>query len=76
MDHQIGSSMDYFVLCGDGSCSNIKFKNVRIVDGGSKSSCNFPAVGCPGGIGINGTHVSGGGVGPRVGSVGAKLLEA
>lgn len=37
---------DYYILCGDGSCSNISFDNVHIT-GGSDDSCNFPASGCP-----------------------------
>ncbi|CAL3969723.1 unnamed protein product [Diplocarpon coronariae] len=38
---------NYYVLCGDGSCSNIVFKNVRITGGGQNSSCNYPSTGCP-----------------------------
>lgn len=57
MDTAVGSTMDYFVLCGDGSCSNVVFDKVRVTGGGTNSSCNFPADGCPGGVGVNGTHV-------------------
>lgn len=31
---------DYYILCGDGSCSNFYFENVHIV-GGDNSSCNY-----------------------------------
>lgn len=31
---------DYYILCGDGSCSNITFSNVKVT-GGSGDSCNF-----------------------------------
>jgi polygalacturonase len=37
---------NYYVLCGDGSCSDVLFEDVSIVGGGN-SSCNFPASGCP-----------------------------
>lgn len=35
-----------YVLCGDGSCTNVVFEDVHIT-GGNGSSCNFPASGCP-----------------------------
>ncbi|KAF2222271.1 glycosyl hydrolases family 28-domain-containing protein [Elsinoe ampelina] len=38
---------NYYVLCGEGSCSNIKFVNVDITSGGKPSSCNLPADECP-----------------------------
>ncbi|KAH8661514.1 neutral endopolygalacturonase SSPG6 [Tricladium varicosporioides] len=38
---------NYYVLCGNGSCSNFVWDNVHIVGGGKNSSCNFPASGCP-----------------------------
>lgn len=57
MDSQIGSTQNYFVLCGDGSCSNVSFSGVNITGGETPSSCNFPPEGCPGGIGVNGTKV-------------------
>jgi polygalacturonase len=40
-------STNYYVLCGDGSCSNIVFDDVHITGGALNSSCNFPASGCP-----------------------------
>ncbi|GFF42132.1 probable endopolygalacturonase D [Aspergillus udagawae] len=36
---------DYYILCGDGSCSNFVFENVSIT-GGSGDSCNFPTDTC------------------------------
>lgn len=38
---------NYYVLCGEGSCKDVSFENVRITGGGEASSCNFPASGCP-----------------------------
>ncbi|KAJ4422619.1 hypothetical protein N0V82_002738 [Gnomoniopsis sp. IMI 355080] len=35
---------DYYILCGDGSCSNFTFTNVDIT--GGNSSCNFPTDTC------------------------------
>ncbi|KAH8819738.1 glycosyl hydrolases family 28-domain-containing protein [Xylogone sp. PMI_703] len=43
----IDGARDYYVLCGDGSCSNIVFEDVDITGGSVPSSCNFPASGCP-----------------------------
>jgi polygalacturonase len=40
-------AMDYYVLCGDGSCKDVEFRGVSISGGGKESSCNFPADGCP-----------------------------
>lgn len=37
---------DYYILCGDGSCSNFSFDGVSIT-GGSGDSCNYPDSGCP-----------------------------
>lgn len=37
---------DYYILCGDGSCSNFSFDGVSI-NGGSGDSCNYPDSGCP-----------------------------
>ncbi|TPR06767.1 NmrA-like family protein [Aspergillus niger] len=37
---------DYYILCGDGSCSNFVFTDVDIT-GGSDDSCNYPSSGCP-----------------------------
>ncbi|CAK7235923.1 hypothetical protein SEUCBS140593_009445 [Sporothrix eucalyptigena] len=41
------TAQDYYVLCGDGSCSNFEFTEVSITGGGEASSCNFPSSGCP-----------------------------
>jgi polygalacturonase len=41
------TAQDYYILCGDGSCSNFSFNNVAITGGGVASSCNYPASGCP-----------------------------
>ncbi|TGO56617.1 hypothetical protein BCON_0075g00070 [Botryotinia convoluta] len=41
------SAKNYYVLCGEGSCSNIKFSGVKITGGANESSCNYPATGCP-----------------------------
>ncbi|PNS17241.1 Endopolygalacturonase B [Sphaceloma murrayae] len=38
---------NYYVLCGEGSCSNITFKDVSITGGGKPSSCNLDAANCP-----------------------------
>ncbi|KAH0374614.1 kinase-like protein, partial [Aureobasidium melanogenum] len=35
---------DYYILCGDGSCSNFTFNNIRIT-GGTNSSCNIEPTG-------------------------------
>ena len=32
---------DYYILCGEGSCSNITINDVDITGGGESSSCNF-----------------------------------
>ncbi|KAG0647334.1 Polygalacturonase [Hyphodiscus hymeniophilus] len=39
---------DYYILCGDGSCSNIVFGGVDITGGTVPSTCNYPPSGCPG----------------------------
>ncbi|CAN9084610.1 unnamed protein product [Alternaria sp. RS040] len=36
---------NYYILCGEGSCSNIKIDDVRITGGGLESSCNFKTAG-------------------------------
>ncbi|KAI4644737.1 uncharacterized protein J4E78_009556 [Alternaria triticimaculans] len=36
---------NYYILCGEGSCSDIKIDNVRITGGGEESSCNFKTEG-------------------------------
>ncbi|KAI4596733.1 hypothetical protein KJ359_005075 [Pestalotiopsis sp. 9143b] len=38
-------SYNYYILCGDGSCSNFTYENVLIT--GGNSSCNYPSTGCP-----------------------------
>ncbi len=40
-------AIDYFVLCGEGSCSNLTFQDVSITGSALNSSCNFPGTGCP-----------------------------
>lgn len=44
----VRDAMDYFILCGNGSCSDVTFSGVEITGGEKGSSCNFPAGGCPG----------------------------
>jgi polygalacturonase len=39
--------MDYYILCGDGSCSDFTFTGVSVTGGGESSSCNYPDSGCP-----------------------------
>ncbi|KAL4803249.1 glycosyl hydrolases family 28-domain-containing protein [Aspergillus unguis] len=39
-------AMDYYILCGDGSCSDFTFNGVSIT-GGSGDKCNYPSSGCP-----------------------------
>lgn len=36
---------NYYILCGDESCSDIKINNVDITAGGVESLCNFRTVG-------------------------------
>ncbi|KAI1861185.1 uncharacterized protein JN550_011007, partial [Neoarthrinium moseri] len=36
---------NYYILCGDGSCSNFSYENVKIT--GGNQTCNYPASGCP-----------------------------
>ncbi|KAI7971268.1 hypothetical protein EIK77_007322 [Talaromyces pinophilus] len=38
---------DYYILCGDGSCSDFTFSGVSITGGGETSSCNYPSNTCP-----------------------------
>ncbi|KAJ5361750.1 hypothetical protein N7541_002594 [Penicillium brevicompactum] len=38
---------DYYILCGDDSCSGFTFTDVSITGGGETSSCNYPSTGCP-----------------------------
>lgn len=35
---------DYYILCGDGSCSDFTFEDVDIT--GGSSSCNYPSSAC------------------------------
>jgi len=41
------SALDYYILCGSGSCSDFTFSGVSITGGGKASSCNYPSSGCP-----------------------------
>jgi polygalacturonase len=43
----IGSAYNYYILCGNTSCSSITFSGVNITGGSKGYSCNFPASGCP-----------------------------
>lgn len=43
----IGKAMNFYVLCGEGSCSDFEYVNVNITGGNKTSSCNYPATGCP-----------------------------
>lgn len=38
---------DYYILCGDGSCSDFEYERVSVTGGGMGGSCNYPASGCP-----------------------------
>ncbi|TDZ36115.1 putative endopolygalacturonase D [Colletotrichum spinosum] len=38
---------NYYILCGDGSCSDITFENTKVTGGDKGGSCNFPEGGCP-----------------------------
>ncbi|ORY68342.1 glycosyl hydrolases family 28-domain-containing protein [Pseudomassariella vexata] len=38
---------NYYILCGDGSCSDFSFSGVSITGGGETSTCNYPSTGCP-----------------------------
>jgi polygalacturonase len=44
----VAEAMDYYILCGDGSCQDFTFDDVDIYGGTKASSCNYPAEGCPG----------------------------
>ncbi|KAL2127230.1 hypothetical protein VTI74DRAFT_11066 [Chaetomium olivicolor] len=41
------SAQDYYILCGNGSCSNFSFADVAVTGGGVANSCNYPTRGCP-----------------------------
>jgi polygalacturonase len=40
-------SYNYYVLCGEGSCSDFEYQGVSVTGGGKGGSCNYPAEGCP-----------------------------
>ncbi|KAE8448575.1 hypothetical protein EG329_009000 [Mollisiaceae sp. DMI_Dod_QoI] len=44
----VSGAQDYYILCGNGSCSNFTFTDVSIVGGTVANSCNYPPSGCPG----------------------------
>ncbi|GJC89558.1 polygalacturonase [Colletotrichum liriopes] len=41
------SAYNYFILCGDGSCSGFTFSGTHITGGGKGGSCNYPTKTCP-----------------------------
>ncbi|WYZ38093.1 hypothetical protein EsH8_III_000007 [Colletotrichum jinshuiense] len=41
------SAYNYYILCGDGSCSNFTFSGTHITGGGKGGSCNYPTSTCP-----------------------------
>jgi polygalacturonase len=41
------SAYNYYILCGDGSCSNFSYSGVSITGGSKGGSCNYPSTGCP-----------------------------
>lgn len=41
------TAQDYYVLCGDGSCSDLTFNDVFITGGSIANSCNYMASDCP-----------------------------
>jgi len=43
----VPKAADYYIFCGDGSCEDFTFDNVRISGGTNTSRCNYPAEGCP-----------------------------
>ncbi|PBP24612.1 polygalacturonase 6 [Diplocarpon rosae] len=38
---------NYYILCGDGSCRNFVFEDVKVVGSANASMCNYPSTGCP-----------------------------
>ncbi|KAI5462818.1 endopolygalacturonase D [Mariannaea sp. PMI_226] len=42
-----GKAYNYYILCGDGSCSDFTYTGVSITGGSSGGSCNYPSSGCP-----------------------------
>jgi hypothetical protein len=49
----IAGAEDYYILCGDGSCSDFTFTDVNIVGDTVADSCNYPPSGCPGSSGTS-----------------------
>ena len=47
MGTAIGNATDYYILCGEGSCSNFSFPGTSITGGTTPSTCNYPPGGCP-----------------------------
>ncbi|RKL32530.1 Polygalacturonase [Fusarium proliferatum] len=41
------SAQNWYILCGDGSCSGFTFSGNAITGGGKTSSCNYPTNTCP-----------------------------
>ncbi|KIL87800.1 endopolygalacturonase [Fusarium avenaceum] len=41
------SAQDWYILCGDGSCSDFTFTGNAITGGATASSCNYPSNTCP-----------------------------
>lgn len=41
------SGYNYYILCGDGSCSNFTYSGVKVTGGKKGGSCNYPSTGCP-----------------------------
>lgn len=41
------SGYNYYILCGEGSCSNFTYEDVLVTGGGKGGSCNYPSTGCP-----------------------------
>lgn len=52
------SAQDYYILCGQGSCSDFTFNDIDVVGGGVQSMCNFEPAGdftCDGGFNVTTT---------------------
>ncbi|KAF4473318.1 endo-polygalacturonase [Fusarium agapanthi] len=41
------SAQNWYILCGNGSCSGFTFSGNAITGGGKTSSCNYPTKTCP-----------------------------
>ncbi|KAI9147131.1 endo-polygalacturonase [Paramyrothecium foliicola] len=41
------SAYNYYILCGDGSCSNFTFSGTKVTGGVKGGSCNYPTNKCP-----------------------------